>query len=299
MRESDTSSRKKIRAISRFIIQPILGAWNQLLNFLDSAIRTLGFRRKGSLLVFSCFLKKDHIPTATKIYFEGLLPYFDDHLFVYAGVGLSESEVQYFKEKDVKLLQVENHGYDFGMYQKVFRNIGKHKYNRVGLTNDSVLLCGDLNPFFNWEKKCKGKAIGMIDSHELKYHLQSYFLILKDRSIPILYQFLDSLILSSDKQAIIDQGEIKLSRLLIKKKIKLQSYYRTDNYMEDFKLNPSFLLIERLLEDKIPIIKKRILTNNYDEQDFLSLEKNHFDFSPDKYLEIIKKNNPNFTFDIE
>jgi hypothetical protein len=96
------------------------------------------------------------------------------------------------------------------------------------LINDSVVgPMTDLRAVFSQLQKSNADIVGLTDSFEKEYHLQSYFLRF-DRDLansPELASFFAGYSFSSDKDKVIEQGELGLSRKFKSSGCRLQAIF--------------------------------------------------------------------------
>lgn len=249
---------------------------------------------RRSLAIFSSYFETEQLPQYVKDYLFQLSNHFDQIILVTTTDLTTEEDLSFMADHDIQLQVVINEGFDFGMYTKALKKLKLNRIAKLGLFNDSTILCGSLDPFFQWERTNPSDVVGMIDSNEVNYHLQSYFLVFKKKSIRFLKRFLAKRQLQEKKLEIIHAVEIGLSQALIEKRFSIEAFFKVDEYEAGFPGNPSFLLLKELLQSRFPVIKKKILTGKFNEGETGSLKVNNFDFSKETYLNIIKKVNLDF-----
>ncbi|MGI9303182.1 MAG: rhamnan synthesis F family protein, partial [Gammaproteobacteria bacterium] len=119
----------------------------------------------------------------------------------------------------------ENLGYDFGSWRVGFDYAGDlSAYRRLILANDSVYgPLHDLHDLFATMNQRGAEVWGITDSHELKHHLQSYFLVFERAALesPAFREFWRTLPFYRFKRSIIWHCEIGLSRKLSRAELRL------------------------------------------------------------------------------
>jgi len=112
----------------------------------------------------------------------------------------------------------ENTGYDFMSYKVGLDSVDLCLYDEVILCNDSVY--GPFYPFEDIFTKMQTKSCdfwGITSSHEISFHLQSYFLVFKKQVFlsEVFKGFWQNLKVLESKTEIIQRYEIGLSQQLI------------------------------------------------------------------------------------
>lgn len=167
----------------------------------------------------------------------------------------------------------ENLGYDFVSWKVGVKIFPPQKNtNSVLLANDSVY-----GPFFDlsvYLRTCHESifdVIGMTDSWEFKYHIQSYFIILKRRVIEnrFIEKYFESVMVEIDKQDLIKNYEIGLTQTMIRSGYRVGSIsdyllIKKNNLDQNSKLykyryNQTIYYWRDLLEHRtIPFLKKNV-----------------------------------------
>ncbi|MDX5337664.1 MAG: rhamnan synthesis F family protein [Cyclobacteriaceae bacterium] len=183
----------------------------------------------------------------------------------------------------VKLLQVKNEGYDFGMFYKVFQTLDLENLDQLALANDSNLLLGDLEKVLSKGKKLKAEFWGLIDSHEKpwfsthedNYHLQSHFLVWEKEGIQILRDYFQQMkmeeIFSETnpkelRRKVINAWEIGLSQFFLSRGVLPKALFAaeklTTQLRKKLSLNLTMKHPEALLELGYPFLKKKYIQKN-------------------------------------
>lgn len=260
---------------------------------LDSATN------KKSICFFSSYSNKDYIDNYIKFYLEFLKNYFDDVLFVTNKREINSRDSQFLKKINVTIKRVKNEGMDFGMWYKCFNDdkIDIFNYNKIGLVNDSCILFSHerFNKLMKWVDNNNLEYSSITESNEIDYHLQSYFLILKDQSIKLTYDYFKEHGILNTREDIIKTYEVGLTQYLKSNNIKVGSFIKgnTDT-------NPTILNFD--INTKIPIIKKKLLTNKFNESEISFLKSCNFNFKHnwiDTLKEITKKDTTSIEYLIE
>lgn len=252
-----------------------------------------------SICFFSSYSNNKKIDNYIKFYLENLKVYFDDVILVTNKRDIDSKELQFLKKINVTIKFVENEGLDFGMWYKCFidEKIDIFNYNKIGLINDSCILFSRerFNKLMEWVENNNYNYSSITESNEINYHLQSYFLILKDQSIKLVYDYFKKYGILNKREDIIKTYEIGLTKYLKDNDIMLGSFIKNNTNK-----NPTILNFD--INSKIPIIKKKLLTNKFNNNEISFLESYDFNFDTnwvDTLKEITKKDTTSIEYLIE
>lgn len=251
------------------------------------------FKFDGSLCLFSSYFQGS-LPDYTKNYLEALSQHFDSTLFITNDKELAGDDLEFLESINSKSLCVENIGYDFGMYYTALQQVDIRSLQRLALINDSNLLVQSISNFFQWLDHRNLDFASMLDSHEIKYHLKSDFLVFQNDALSLVPDYFKKNGVRKSKKKVIKKYEVGLSQYFLKKGLQIESFFKVEAYEKGYSRNPSFYLLERLVEDGFPLVKKKILMGGFDKKDEEYLRKNGFSFDREKHLPLIKSMNPTF-----
>jgi lipopolysaccharide biosynthesis protein len=140
--------------------------------------------------------------------------------------------------------------------EKVLKDVEAE--NRIALVNDSAILFNTLDHIFKWAES-KPDFWGLTDSHELNYHMQSYFMVFEQRAVGNLLQFFKNYVIDNDRNRTIANGELGLSRFMMNHGMNLKAFVSMGGGF-----NPHFHYWRQLIESGVPIIKKKIVSGHRD-----------------------------------
>jgi|SRR5579864_1717483 len=172
--------------------------------------------------IFVHFDRQGRIHDFVRHYLSSLRELGFEIVFVSNSPKLRERDVSQIKAQCAKILLRKNVGYDFGAYKDALLELGDlSTRNEVLLVNDSVY--GPLSNLGTLLSRCDSQAgvWGMTDSWEFKYHLQSYFLLMKKEALsnPSLVQFWRNVRYVSSKYWIIRKYEIGLTQTMLRNRV--------------------------------------------------------------------------------
>ena len=245
---------------------------------------------ENSICFFSSFFSSGHIPYYVKYYVEELQRHFTKVVFLTNEKEMSAESTMYFQEKNIELFLVKNEGFDFGMWYKAFQKYPTEKYTRVGLINDSCILFRTIDDVFEAIERSPSKYIGMVKSDRYHSHIQSFFVVIKDEAIQKANDYFEQNGLVSDYRQVIQKYEIGLSAFMIENGISIEGLYNKGH--EGFEKNPSFARVKELIEEGMPLIKKKIVFRNYRGLEFYWIIRMNFDADYRKYIALIRKKYP-------
>ena len=239
-----------------------------------------GSNAGNNICIFSHHSDENYIPLYVMVYLKELKNYFDDILLVTNSRKIENAEN--IKTLNIRLITVENEGYDFGMFYKGFQRINPRKCNQVARINDSNVIFGSLNFLFDWGENQEVDFWGLVDSyqkpkystHQNNYHLQSHFIVFNKNAVEMLPEFFSQVNveelfsernISRLKKKIINSGEIGLTQYLIQKNLTCKSYLNSKDLSLKYKngnpVNVPTKLYAETISRGVPILKKRVITS--------------------------------------
>ena len=200
--------------------------------------------------LFSSYFKNSSLPPYIKYYLLALRPHFDQIIFITNNDKyISEESHYWLNDNTDHAYFVKNEGLDFGMWQKALlatNSDTKDKWSEICLCNDSCICFAPLGNTLNRMRSKPESAVGLVKSHQILEHIQSYFMILRNDAIPVGFRHIQETNfadLSYDE--VVKQGELALSEKLINEGISLGSLYEPT---KDTDCNPSFSCFYELLD---------------------------------------------------
>ena len=175
---------------------------------------------KKRLCVFSHFDRDNRIDDYVVYYLEQLHNLGCETVLVSTSGSLEGTGVDKVRPYCRRIIVRENRGYDFGSWKVGLRDAGNiSSYDGLILANDSVYgPIRDLQEVFH-DMDARGySAWGITDSLQIKYHLQSYFLVLEKIVLdsPEFTDFWDNLPHYRFKRSVIWNCEIGFSQRLLR-----------------------------------------------------------------------------------
>ena len=221
--------------------------------------------------IFASYSKDGIIPEYVLYYLQGLKMVTEEIVFV-ADNELLPDEQEKLKDL-VRYSKCERHGcYDFGSYR-----IGLEWAEKNGILDDAdeLILCNDscYGPAYPFEKvfaemnKKECDFWGMVESHEMKTHLQSYFLVFKKAVFQSssFKEYVHSFEKQEDFWGYVKKYETNFAGHLSEAGFTFASYINPAQYEElnnGNPINPTIFPI-KMLEDGMPLIKRKIFGCKY------------------------------------
>ncbi len=301
MRTSDPSSKNDpfigdLRRLARQRRQSIHFQTLSLLSKLDAWCRRLKPRHSriarqiaggaagetGKLCVLSHFDRDGKVDDYVVHYVEQLSRLGFGVIFVSTATDLDDDGVARLQPLCRQIVVRNNVGYDFGSWKAGLELAGDlDGVETLILANDSVYgPLHDLAPVFETMQKRGLDVWGISDSWQLRYHLQSYFMVFEKAAIqaPAFRNFWKRLPAFCFKRVLIWHCEIGLSQGLMKAGLSLGAFceygqLRNEHRARDLEvedrsftagpLNSTHALWELLLADyRCPFIKVGLLRDN-------------------------------------
>jgi lipopolysaccharide biosynthesis protein len=259
---------------------------------------------KRKVCLYSSFVAGNTIPYYVRYYLQQLLPFFDKIIYITNERNIDKDAADFLKQHDVELMQVANEGYDFGMwYKSILKLEEEHKcpigvvYNTVALINDSCILFKGLETDFKRINQSSAKYSGMIISDRYATHIQSFFLVVRDEAIDVLSNYFHRNGIVLDYRQVIQIYEIGLTGEMLKNGIEVGALYNNAN--RSFSKNPSFALVKDLIEEGMPLIKKKIVFRNFRGLEYYWVVRMNFDTDYRKYFKLIRQKYGDHTIDLK
>lgn len=237
-----------------------------------------------SVCIFSSFFLGPDMPQYVRIYLIELKRQFSEVIFIANQITLHD--IEFLNKNKIQFIKTENEGYDFGMWYKALLTIDVSNYNRIGLVNDSCILFGSLDNYFQWLEKENPDFAGFTDSYLLGYHIQSYFIVINKKAISCALEYFMKNGIRSDIDEVIKTYEVGLSKYLADAGMNCRAKY---NVPEKGEYNYALLQAKSLIKQGFPLIKKKIITRQYTSERWWSFVVVGFDPFPSHYIKLIKE----------
>ncbi len=148
----------------------------------------------------------------------------------------------------------ENIGYDFAAWAHVLREFPEfYAADILYLLNDSMI--GPLNhrkfgDVLNRIRASSADFVGLTDNYEGRWHVQSYFLALKNRALTALEDFMDEVMIFPGKRDVIHEYEIPLASFLCRQGLFCEVLFPSHDSS-----NPTMSGWRRLIHSGFPFVK--------------------------------------------
>ncbi|MBL7949870.1 MAG: hypothetical protein JNN19_12840 [Bacteroidia bacterium] len=242
---------------------------------------------KPSIVLFSAHFAGSGLPFYITYYLEKLTRHFDQTVLLTTATELSQDAVVWLKQRSIELKQVKNEGYDFGMWYKALAELDANRFGEIALVNDSCILFRRLDDEMKRIRASAAGYIGMVASNRFSPHIQSYFLVIRGTAIPLLFRYFLEKGIVSDYRSVIWTYELGMPAFMQREGVRIQGLYNEKGI--DYPENPSFALLPELLEQGLPMIKKKILFRNYRGLEYYWLLRMGFQYDPQRYIEMVRK----------
>src|SRR5882724_3673228 len=167
-----------------------------------------------------------------------------------------------------------NAGYDFGMWQHALSELELSNVDELVLTNSSVFgPVYPLAPIFEQMAARDCDFWGMTDSFEIRWHLQSYFLVLKRQALlaPAFSRFFSGVLPYRDKDQVIRSYELGLTQFLREHGLKPDAFVPMASWVGSAlqrarlcarRRNATLYYPLQLLSAGMPLVKAQLLRDN-------------------------------------
>lgn len=254
--------------------------WTLYDNNIDNGHRNIKFSMKISVCYFIGYTETQLDENDLR-YIDELRHYFDKVIVLTNHVPPSSLSTEY--------MLVENKGYDFGFLYQAIQHTDLSQCHLIGFVNNSNMLLKNKNlkDIFHWCYTSDSLFCGITDSYESpikakpedSYHLQSHFLIFKDRAISLLRNFFSTMRFEKFfsvknkellRKLIIYNCEIGLTQYMIRHGIEPASWIQSVEFSTKYKMpvhtiNLHSTFWEEIIKAGYPLIKKKIVANKWND----------------------------------
>jgi len=177
----------------------------------------------------------------------------------------------------IPILLKDNVGWDFGMWRHALEHVDVHRCSELVLTNSSLFgPVHPLGPIFRRMTEDPCDFWGMTDNFEYRWHLQSYFLVFRQKALrhPGFAQFWASVLPYSNKRQVIYSYELGLTTFLTECGLEGRAFAPVERIAEvpprwpwsSRRMHPttipSVYLPFTLLENEMPFVKVEVFRDN-------------------------------------
>lgn len=185
---------------------------------------------------------------------------------------LSAETNAFLEENGIHLYLTENHGFDFGMWRRFLKDIANGRGNLVSLSNvERLLLINDsivyfqnsFADFINRAEACEADAVSLTQNDEIRPHLQSFFLYLKQEALGAFYTHLMETPEQNSFYDVVHRLEIGMANIFDEAEVRTASLYHSEQ--------PIMFAYPELIAQGAGFIKRKLLQKRFDFR-----EKVHF-----------------------
>ena len=99
-----------------------------------------------------------------------------------------------------------------------------------------------------------------------------------------MFEYFEGHKIIDDYYKVIRTYEVGLTNFLLSRSVKMDSHFSILEYNKYYKGNPSLLLVGNYIQHGLPMIKKKIIFQNFNESDYDFLKSLNFQFDPNYYI---------------
>ena len=185
---------------------------------------------------------------------------------------LSAETMAFLEDNEIKLYLTENHGFDFGMWRRFLKDIANGRSNlvefnsitRLLLLNDSIVYFqNNFAEFIRRAEASTADVVSLTQNDEVRPHLQSFFLYLKQEALGAFYLHLLETPEQETFYDVVSRLEIGMANVFEEAEIKTASLYSTHL--------PAMFAYPELIAQGGGFIKRKLLQCRFD-----FTEKVHF-----------------------
>lgn len=185
---------------------------------------------------------------------------------------LSAETMSFLEDNEIKLYLTENHGFDFGMWRRFLKDLANGRNNlvefnsitRLLLVNDSIVYFqNNFADFIRRAEASTADVVSLTQNDEVRPHLQSFFLYLKQEALGAFYLHLLETPEQETFYDVVSRLEIGMANVFEEAEIKTASLYSTHL--------PAMFAYPELIAQGGGFIKRKLLQCRFDFK-----EKVHF-----------------------
>jgi O-antigen biosynthesis protein len=217
---------------------------------------------KKSICLFASYSEDSLLSKENVDYTNTLAKYFNTLIYLTNTRYITNGNLL---SKNIQLKFLKNECLDFGMWFKVLKHMDISNVDRIALVNDSCKLINP-NSLHNLLSTTNNyiDLWGITDSHEVNYHLQSYFLVIEKGGLSTLKSFVEESNIHLDTKLpklpeFITKYEIGLTQYFLKHNRNVTAALKYTTMMQYFNsqpVNPFTWFWPYLIDKGTPIIKK-------------------------------------------
>lgn len=180
---------------------------------------------------------------------------------------LSRETLDFLKKQEIELFLTENHGFDFGMWRRYLKTCtegGLQNLDRLLLVNDSIVYYKNrFREFIRRAEASSADVISLTENNEVRRHLQSFFLYLKQPALGAFYLHLMETPEQTNFYDVVHKLEIGLSATFQEAELQTEALFHTRR--------AALFAYPELIEQGAGFIKRKLL-----QKRFTAKEKAHF-----------------------
>lgn len=185
---------------------------------------------------------------------------------------LSAETMSFLEDNGIKLYLTENHGFDFGMWRRFLKDVANGRNNlvkfnsitRLLLVNDSIVYFqNNFADFIRRAEASTADVVSLTQNDEVRPHLQSFFLYLKQEALGAFYLHLLETPEQETFYDVVHRLEIGMANVFDEAEIKTASLFNTHL--------PAMFAYPELIAQGGGFIKRKLLQRRFDFK-----EKVHF-----------------------
>lgn len=210
----------------------------------------------GPLILYSSYQEGEFLPEYIRYALLQLSP-LGEVKFLTNSRRLGAAELKFLEENNIELFLTENKGYDFGMWKRYLEaNPLKLEQKRILLLNDSIVYYKQcFKTFIEKSEESLADIVGLLENSSETPHLQSFFLYLKEKAIPVFAKHLFETPLAESFEETIKNFEVQLSQKFKEASLKTEDLFQT-------KGDP-ILSYPELIAQNGGFVKKRLLERRF------------------------------------
>jgi lipopolysaccharide biosynthesis protein len=250
----------------------------------------------NTICLYCSYFHGSSLPPYIRVYLQELKRHYKQIWLLTNEKTLEEECLSWLSLNGIVVRYYKNEGYDFGMWSKALHELNMNDWDEIALVNDSCVAFRRLDRAIDTIRNADWEYAGLIASHQVQWHIQSYFVVMRPPVFKAVLAYFDRQGYKSEFEDVILDYEVGISSYLREMKFKLGAVF---NFPDNRRLNPSFMEIAALIRQGFPLIKRKLLTGSYRWEEIRGLMIRNFIFNPEYYAQLIKSNEPQPLIDVD
>lgn len=190
----------------------------------------------GKIILYASYQTRETLPGYVKFALKHLAETDFTVVLLTNKRPLSAETMSFLEDNGIKLYLTENHGFDFGMWRRFLKDVANgrsslvefNSITRLLLVNDSIVYFqNNFADFIRRAEASTADVVSLTQNDEVRPHLQSFFLYLKQEALGAFYLHLLETPEQDTFYDVVHRLEIGMANVFDEAEIRTASLYNT------------------------------------------------------------------------